>query len=64
MICPVGPPQRRSGYWKCRTASIIFRALDGFGTNKLPGGEAAGATHSAAVLVAAKRDRTRGLNRR
>ena len=30
--------RRRSGYWKCRTASIIFPALYGFGTNKLPGG--------------------------
>ena len=28
----------RSGYWKCRTASMIFRALYGFGTNRLPGG--------------------------
>jgi hypothetical protein len=28
----------RSDYWNCRTASIIFRALYGFGTNKLPAG--------------------------
>jgi hypothetical protein len=27
-----------TAYWKCRTASIIFWALYGFGTNRLPNG--------------------------